>query len=309
MRGRIGSARVARGLLLGGLALAAASGEALLAPAAAATKAGVSAAVHGTVERSKEAAPASPLKSGEDVFMGDTVRTAEQSGLQLLLLDQTVFTVGPSSELVVDEFVYDPANDALSLSAKLLRGGFRLVSGAIGKEKPENVDIELPSATVGIRGTLVSFLVTSDGIYVKLDGPGPDNTGIEKEGAVQITVAGKTIDLFRPGWVVKIALDGSDVSDPFRATDDLLRFFEDAVGRDVVTTIRSSDGIFTDPITDADIRSSDALEIVQILADTEGSDQGSEDLLPRDEGDMPPMEEQPEYEPPEYEPPPPPDNI
>ena len=74
MRGRIGSARVARGLLLGGLALAAASGEALLAPAAAATKAGVSAAVHGTVERSKEAAPASPLKSGEDVFMGDTVR-------------------------------------------------------------------------------------------------------------------------------------------------------------------------------------------------------------------------------------------
>ena len=79
-------------------------------PAAAVEQAGVTAAVRGQVdlipivEKVKHAA-----KSGEDVFLGDGISSFDDSGMQLMLLDETIFTIGPNTDLTVDEFVYDPA--------------------------------------------------------------------------------------------------------------------------------------------------------------------------------------------------------
>jgi len=42
------------------------------------------------------------------VSIGTRIVTGSDGHMQLLLLDETVFTIGPNSDIVVDEFVYDP---------------------------------------------------------------------------------------------------------------------------------------------------------------------------------------------------------
>ena len=42
------------------------------------------------------------------IDMGTRVITGSTGRLQIVLLDDTVFTIGPSSDMVIDEFVYDP---------------------------------------------------------------------------------------------------------------------------------------------------------------------------------------------------------
>ena len=81
------------------------------AQALGAVQAGVAAAVQGDVKITTEGSPARALKSGDPVLMGDTIETEKDGKLQILLLDQTVFTLGPLSAITVDEFVYDPASD------------------------------------------------------------------------------------------------------------------------------------------------------------------------------------------------------
>ena len=81
--------------------------------ATAATQAGVTAAVQGSVDflsvlddKLHQAA------GGEEIYLGDEISSAPNSGMQLMLLDETVFTIGPETDLTIDDFVYDPATGA-----------------------------------------------------------------------------------------------------------------------------------------------------------------------------------------------------
>ena len=104
--------------------------------------------------------------------------------MQILLPDETVFTLGPNSDMVLDEFVYDPKKDAGKITAELLKGTFRLVTGKLGHRIDPK--IKLIVGTIGIRGTDVECFMAADGSgYLKLfsgavvltpRGGGPDIT-------------------------------------------------------------------------------------------------------------------------------------
>ncbi len=124
--------------------------------AAGSIQAGVAAAVKGEVKVTTPPATAAHLlKSGEKVFMGDKIETGTDGQLQILLLDQTFVTLGSSSEITVDEFVYDPANDDGKVKASVIKGIFRIVSGRIAHKKPEHMSVDLPAGSIGFRGTIV----------------------------------------------------------------------------------------------------------------------------------------------------------
>jgi len=55
--------------------------------------------------------------------------------------------------LLIDEFVYDPANGVGKLGLKASLGTMRYASGQIAKRYKQNVKIRTPSATIGVRGT------------------------------------------------------------------------------------------------------------------------------------------------------------
>ena len=64
---------------------------------------GVAAAVRGEVKvTTPPSKDAHLLKSGDKVFMGDKIEAGTDGQLQVLLLDQTVFTLGPLSTITVD---------------------------------------------------------------------------------------------------------------------------------------------------------------------------------------------------------------
>lgn len=112
-------------------------------------------AVKGEVKDVDVSGKESVLKEKDSLFLGDTVTTGQRGYLVLQLNDQTSFTIGKNSSLVLDEFVYDPASDDGKVNAKVVKGFFRFVTGKIAKKKPENMEVQLPVGIVGIRGTTV----------------------------------------------------------------------------------------------------------------------------------------------------------
>ena len=83
---------------------------------------------------------------GDPVYLNDEITTGPDMSLQILLKDQTVFSIGPNSVLVFDEFIYDPVQtDALSLSASVTKGSFKFISGKISKLKPGAMKLKFHS--------------------------------------------------------------------------------------------------------------------------------------------------------------------
>ncbi|MFH1799961.1 MAG: FecR domain-containing protein [Candidatus Omnitrophota bacterium] len=136
---------------------------------------GVVAAIQGKVEVMTPGAAGRVVQSGEEIFISDEVKTDTLGHLQILLLDETVFTIGPNSAITIDKFVYDPKTRVGNMEASITKGVFRYVSGKIAANKPENVTINLPTATIGIRGTIVAGEVSATGSIAMLLGPGSKN--------------------------------------------------------------------------------------------------------------------------------------
>ncbi|MFH1799959.1 MAG: FecR domain-containing protein [Candidatus Omnitrophota bacterium] len=135
-------------------------------------QAGVAAAVKGEVQATTPPGQtAHLLKSGDQVFIGDKIETGADGQLQILLLDQTVFTLGPSAGIVVDEFMYDPANDNGKVKASMIKGIFRVVSGKVAHKKPENMSVDLPAGSIGFRGTNVAGIIDGQRSMIVLLGP------------------------------------------------------------------------------------------------------------------------------------------
>ena len=101
-----------------------------------------------------------PAVVNERVFQGDTLRTGPDGSLGVILKDDTSLSLGPNSVVVVDQFLFAPAESKLSLVTRMLRGTAVYVSGIIARLSPQTVRFETPNASIGIRGT--RFLVKVD---------------------------------------------------------------------------------------------------------------------------------------------------
>ncbi len=101
-----------------------------------------------------------PAGVNERVFQGDTLRTGPDGSLGMMLKDDTSLSLGPNSEVVIDQFLFAPAEGKLSLVTRLLKGTAVYLSGVIARLSPQSVRFETPNASIGIRGT--RFLVKVD---------------------------------------------------------------------------------------------------------------------------------------------------
>ena len=99
-------------------------------------------------------------KIGERIFEGDILRTGADGSLGVIFKDDTLLSLGPNSELAIDEFLFAPAQGKLSFVTRMLRGTAAYLSGIIAKLSPESVRFETPVGSVGIRGT--KFVVKID---------------------------------------------------------------------------------------------------------------------------------------------------
>ena len=152
---------------------------------------GVNSAVRGDVTITDGEAQAREALVKDKVRLGEEVTSARKSTLQVLLNDQTVFTVGPDCVLTIDKFVYDPTKSTSSMSANVKKGMFRFMSGNIAKSSSEAVTIDSPVASMGIRGTIVEGLVGQDAVDLgRRLGVIEEGQNVDREGATLFILRG-----------------------------------------------------------------------------------------------------------------------
>ncbi len=196
--------------LIGHMSLAASLAAIAYSPNAhAAEQIGVSAAVRGNVELIQQGQTPRKASSGIPVYFEEQIISGVDSGMQLMLLDKTTFTVGPDSQIVIDEMVYDPSGDNSSLAVSVAQGAFRYLSGEIGKRNPQNVTINTPNGSIGIRGTNLFATQTNGNWFFGLLGPGPGNNSGDKPGGFVFKNAQGETSVSRPGYGFAVETGGA----------------------------------------------------------------------------------------------------
>lgn len=225
------------------------AGSAVLLPAHAQNiDVGINAAVRNEVlVQSTDETEARQAVVKDPVFLGDEIVSFEDSALQVLLKDETVFTVGPNCEMVIDEFVYDPETADGSLSASITKGAFRFMSGNTASD-PDDVEINTPVASMGVRGTMFEAILGEDAIriartagvlpegiqidqefatLVVLRGPGRQNEGLNKDGAVRVSSGSDEVTLWKSGTAVFVPYKNGPVYGPFPISREALELFSE----------------------------------------------------------------------------------
>ena len=95
------------------------------------------------------------LRVGTDVQANEAITTTSEDRAHLVFLDGTTLTIGPSSSLTIDKFVYDPTTQKGELAVNASKGVFRLIGGRISKTAA--ITVTTPSSTMGIRGGIMVF--------------------------------------------------------------------------------------------------------------------------------------------------------
>jgi len=86
---------------------------------------------------------------GSGVHSNETIKTGSSGQAGLRFNDQSNLSVGHSSQVRLDKFVYDPNKGTGSTAIEVTRGTFRFSTGAQGKGE---VKIKTPYGTLGTRG-------------------------------------------------------------------------------------------------------------------------------------------------------------
>ena len=121
-----------------------------------------------------------------DIFSYDTVKTGKGK-TAIEFVDETRVDVTQHSKLIIDEFVYDPNTQTGALSLKASLGTIRYASGQIAKTSKQNVKIQTPTATIGVRGTDFTMTIDETGSSTIILLPSCDTNGNCYVGEIDVT--------------------------------------------------------------------------------------------------------------------------
>jgi hypothetical protein len=169
-----------------------------------AQRVGVSTAVNPDASGTPPGAAPRQLVIGQDVIHDERITTGPSGQSQLLFIDESAMTIGPSSDLTIDDFVYDPNAGTGKLAMSATRGVFRYVGGKVSKLE-NAVTLQTPSATIGVRGGVFVANVSPEG--------GIDVIFLYGKG-LTVTASGVTQSIIRPGFAITVAGHGAAPSTP-----------------------------------------------------------------------------------------------
>jgi trimeric autotransporter adhesin len=183
---------------------------------------GVSSAVNPEATGAPPGAAPRKLVIGQPVIFNEHITTGAKGQTQLLFLDESAMTVGPNSDLTIDQFVYDPKSGTGKLAMSATRGLLRYVGGKLSKNDGA-VTLHTTTATLAVRGgafmTDVDRTGKTEAIFIFGDG---------------LTVTGRSgisKTLLRPGYAITVGVNGV-VSDPFAVpAQTLAAFLQELNGR------------------------------------------------------------------------------
>jgi hypothetical protein len=105
-------------------------------------------------------APSGPIEQlviGHNIVRNEKISTFNKGKVQLIFADQSTLTLSENSEIVIDEYVYDPQRQDGSMKATVTSGVLRYVGGKISKKT--DVLFMTPSGVLTVRGGIALIKV------------------------------------------------------------------------------------------------------------------------------------------------------
>lgn len=143
--------------------------------------------VHGDVRVQSANGHTTLATKGSELAEGDLVTTGPGAQAHLRMVDEGFIALRPQTQLRVSAYRYRAVDGKAAEESgvlELLRGGFRTLTGLIGKTNKSAYRINTPSATIGIRGTDHEPLVILP--------PGPGEVPLGEPGTYDKVNAGGT---------------------------------------------------------------------------------------------------------------------
>ncbi len=107
--------------------------------------------------------PKAQLNLSDQVYQNETLETEPDASLQVAFLDGTTVQLEGGSQLVLDQYVFDPATSGGSAALNFGAGVFRFVTGEMNHD---GISLETSATTIGIRGTVLEIRVGTTGSTV-----------------------------------------------------------------------------------------------------------------------------------------------
>ena len=136
-----------------------------------------------------------------DIASYDEVET-ENGRLKIQFVDETQVSLTEHTYMEIDEYVYDPDPSKSKMALNFVSGTARFATGGLGLVPRENIQIQTPTASIGIRGT--DFTTTVDelgrSLVILLPDADCDDTvkleyGCRPSGSITVTNDGGTVIL------------------------------------------------------------------------------------------------------------------
>ena len=145
-----------------------------------------------------------------DINSYDNVQTSN-GRIGITFLDDSQVKLTEHSELIIDEFIYDPDPSKSKMALQFASGTARFITGKLATIDRENITIKTPSATVGIRGT--DFTVTVDELGRSLIILLPDDDGLPS-GEIVVTTAMGQVVLNKPYQATTVSVFEAKPTNP-----------------------------------------------------------------------------------------------
>lgn len=170
------------------------------------------------------------LTVGASIVVKERIRTSTSGSTQIQFPDQSTLNVGSNSDLVIDEFVYDPNARSGTMIASAAKGVMRYVGGQISHTT--GATIRTPAATIGIRGGIVTAMLS---LLPSVAASDPKLAGLRGMlvfahfGQIGLSNSTGRV-MLPPGFATVVGSPDAPIPNPFRLSDATLQLIMQALG-------------------------------------------------------------------------------
>ena len=155
----------------------------------------------------------------------DNIET-ENGRLKIQFVDETQISLTEHTQIEITEYVYDPNPSKSKMAMNFVAGTARFATGGLGLVPKENIQVQTPTATIGIRGT--DFTTTVDELGRSLVILLPDancddkvklEEGCRPSGSITVTNDGGTVVLEEAFQAVMVSTFEQSPTQPVTLVD------------------------------------------------------------------------------------------
>ena len=158
------------------------------------------------------------LNLKDDIHTKDTIKTGEESRVEIFFIDESNISIGPETTIQVEKLICSPAENHREGKVKVIMGKARFNVGKLFS-KDSSFEVRTPTAVAGVKGTSFIVYVTSEQLTQLM--------GLS--GAVTVTSISPEIEgevLLTSGFIISVE-DGAPPGDPIPiGFDELLELLQ-----------------------------------------------------------------------------------